>query len=549
MNRLFALLLLSTLSLHAQEPLTVLVHEEETAYSSYADSLVTVVLDVTDSRGDGLLELNEGNLTVESAQGSSNLVQEVISFEDSELGVAVILCLDVSGSMAGTPLTNMKAAVNRYLDMLRPQDRASVVVVHDEVQKMADFSNDIAHLRRTVDNLTAMGNSTILYDAVYQSIGYFSQAAGIPARRVLIVISDGKDEGSVYTESNCVERANQERTPIHSIGFALPRNTQYLRNMEKLSEQTGGRYFHAASSGSIQEALLGAVLDLMNSRYLLTFRVPDSLYRAASQSYRVRVATRAFSGEKAFTINPPPGVIPAPQQPDSQEVLGGASTGLPYWFLPAAGAFLVAVLAVVLLSRRSISKKEDEFRKRQQELDESLREAQLKAQEAEKKAEEAKAPPQKPKVPEPPEDEPFIQRNVEDAGQEPDSSLKAESESSVLSQNRHARTDRTMVGDMVLHVYGTASLEVVEGLQSGTSFPLEGDEFTIGRASDNRIVLHENTVSGHHAVIRNANGIFQITDLDSTNGTSVNGVPKKSAVLENGDVLKLGSARLRFEAR
>ena len=69
----------------------------------------------------------------------------------------------------------------------------------------------------------------------------------------------------------------------------------------------------------------------------------------------------------------------------------------------------------------------------------------------------------------------------------------------------------------------------------------------IGRALDNDICFDNDTVSGHHAEIYHLpDGTFQICDLNSTNGTWVNGKAVRAKILADKDVLELGEVRLHF---
>ncbi|NJM11122.1 MAG: FHA domain-containing protein [Synechococcaceae cyanobacterium SM1_2_3] len=69
----------------------------------------------------------------------------------------------------------------------------------------------------------------------------------------------------------------------------------------------------------------------------------------------------------------------------------------------------------------------------------------------------------------------------------------------------------------------------------------------LGRASNNDLCFDNDSVSGHHAEIYHLpDGTFQICDLDSTNGTWVNGQRIHGQILKNGDVVELGEVRLHF---
>ena len=76
-------------------------------------------------------------------------------------------------------------------------------------------------------------------------------------------------------------------------------------------------------------------------------------------------------------------------------------------------------------------------------------------------------------------------------------------------------------------------------------FPLQAGRITVGRNSSNDIVLNEPVVSGEHAAIQ-LQPVPSITDLNSTNGTRLNGKAVTKASLQHNDVIKIGSHELHF---
>jgi hypothetical protein len=78
------------------------------------------------------------------------------------------------------------------------------------------------------------------------------------------------------------------------------------------------------------------------------------------------------------------------------------------------------------------------------------------------------------------------------------------------------------------------------------SIPLESTLLSIGRGLDNDIILEDTRVSRHHAQLRYKTRRFWVTDMNSTNGTYINGERISEADLRHGDVLSLGGLELTF---
>ena len=83
---------------------------------------------------------------------------------------------------------------------------------------------------------------------------------------------------------------------------------------------------------------------------------------------------------------------------------------------------------------------------------------------------------------------------------------------------------------------------------SGKSFDLSGKEITVGRVADNKIQVEHASVSGHHAVFRLDGLDYTIQDLDSTNGTRINGERITQQKLRRNDILRLGNIELLYDS-
>jgi hypothetical protein len=85
-------------------------------------------------------------------------------------------------------------------------------------------------------------------------------------------------------------------------------------------------------------------------------------------------------------------------------------------------------------------------------------------------------------------------------------------------------------------------------LPTGQRIALSERVLTIGRLPECNVVLEDANASRHHAEVRPQGDGFVVVDLGSTNGTRVNGARMSQQLLEDGDVIQIGNARLVFEA-
>lgn len=90
------------------------------------------------------------------------------------------------------------------------------------------------------------------------------------------------------------------------------------------------------------------------------------------------------------------------------------------------------------------------------------------------------------------------------------------------------------------------TLHILEGLERGRTYSNLETPLTIGREDDNAVQLNDERISRFHAKIQEDNGHLILTDLESTNGTRVNGVPVEMRILQPGDLLSIGRCLLYF---
>jgi hypothetical protein len=107
---------------------------------------------------------------------------------------------------------------------------------------------------------------------------------------------------------------------------------------------------------------------------------------------------------------------------------------------------------------------------------------------------------------------------------------------------------RTMVFEVPTVDSPLARLRVIRPDGTQGEVELDGAMLTIGRAGDNRLVVHDGRVSRHHARLQARRGSLIFTDLGSTNGSRVNGTAVKEVVLGEGDRIEVGDTVLVVES-
>jgi FHA domain-containing protein len=126
-------------------------------------------------------------------------------------------------------------------------------------------------------------------------------------------------------------------------------------------------------------------------------------------------------------------------------------------------------------------------------------------------------------------------------------------EDDARSQDQPGRADagqetRTMVFTAPVVDAPLAVLREVRPDGTQREVTVDGRLLTIGRAGENGLVLHDSRVSRHHARLQARRGTLVFTDLGSTNGSRVNGVPVDEVVLGEGDLIEVGDTVLLVES-
>ena len=95
----------------------------------------------------------------------------------------------------------------------------------------------------------------------------------------------------------------------------------------------------------------------------------------------------------------------------------------------------------------------------------------------------------------------------------------------------------------------THRLVARDGPLKGSVFSLDHTEFSVGRNPSNRLSVSDPSLSRQHCVIVSRSGQYEIRDLESRNGSFVNGVPVRERTLADGDEIQIGKYKLSYLER
>jgi Ca-activated chloride channel homolog len=231
-------------------------------------NMVLVPVTITDPMNRLVTGLDKDNFQVYEANQPQQI--KTFSSEDAPLSLGVIF--DMSGSM-GNKIDKSKEAVIEFFKTANPQDEFFLVAFNDKPEIVADFTNSIEDIQGKLVYTMPKGRTALL-DAIYMGMNKMKQATH--SKKALLVISDGGDNRSRYTDSEIRSMVKEADVQIYSIGiFDNSPATQeerygpYLLN--EICEVTGGRLFRIDDPNELSDVATKIGIELRN-QYVLGYR-------------------------------------------------------------------------------------------------------------------------------------------------------------------------------------------------------------------------------------------------------------------------------------
>src|SRR5207253_6724901 len=189
---------------------------------------------VADSFGRVVTGLRQENFTIYD----DKVQQQIAHFTEADAPVSIGIIFDISNSMGGIIQGSM-VALRRFIETSHEEDDFFLIGFNNRAKLVQDFTTSPDQvLGRLV--LVKPGGMTALYDAVYLGVEKVQQ--GRHQKRALLIISDGEENNSRYSEGELRRLIKEAGVQIYAIKIGGP--WSYGKNvLEGIAEQTGGRAF------------------------------------------------------------------------------------------------------------------------------------------------------------------------------------------------------------------------------------------------------------------------------------------------------------------
>jgi Ca-activated chloride channel homolog len=216
--------------------------------------------------------------------------QEVRHFssEDAPLSMGVIF--DVSGSM-NNKMERAKEAVVEFFKTANPQDEFFIITFNDRPEVLADFTKSIEDVQGKLVYTLPKGRTALL-DAIYLGVNKMKDAEH--SKKALLIISDGGDNRSRYTDSEIKSMVKEADVQIYAIGVfdaspATPEEQRGPGMLSEITDVTGGRTFTINNPNELADVATKIGIELRN-QYVLGYRPKNVARDGKWRKIKVKLA-------------------------------------------------------------------------------------------------------------------------------------------------------------------------------------------------------------------------------------------------------------------
>jgi Ca-activated chloride channel homolog len=235
-------------------------------------NLVLVPVSVTDPLNRLVTGLEKQDFSIYE----NNAPQEIQSFSSEDAPVSIGIIFDLSGSMSDK-INRARNSIIEFLHTANPQDEFFVIGFNDRPELIEDFTSDVPNIEARLATVEP-GHRTALLDAIYFGLNKMKQ--GRNERKALLVVSDGGDNRSRYTENEVRSMVRESDAQIYSIGifdaYAPTREEQTgPLLLHDVSDETGGQMFQVDDLADMGDIASKISAELRN-QYVIGIKPGDA---------------------------------------------------------------------------------------------------------------------------------------------------------------------------------------------------------------------------------------------------------------------------------
>ena len=255
--------------------------------------LVLVPVTITDPMNRLVTGLEKDNFEV--YEGNEKQKIRHFSSEDAPISLGVIF--DMSGSMSNK-IEKSREAVVEFFRTANPQDEFFMIAFSERPEMVSDFTSSIEEIQGKMLMVNPKGRTALL-DAIYMGLSKMHRARH--QKRALLIISDGGDNHSRYTESEIKGLVKEADVQVYAIGIfdSNPRTDEERLGpsmLASVTDVTGGRTFTIDNPNELADVATKIGVELRN-QYVLGYRPKNPVHDGKWRKVKVK-------------LNPPKGLPP-----------------------------------------------------------------------------------------------------------------------------------------------------------------------------------------------------------------------------------------------
>jgi Ca-activated chloride channel family protein len=300
---LFAFVVFSTFA-SAQSPSptpTPRISDESETVIKVDTDLVNINVRVVDRLSRPIANLRQTDFSI----FEDNVLQQIDSFSQSEVPTNYSLVIDNSGSLR-SQIEKVIEASKILVNTNRPGDETSVIrfVGRDNIEILQDFTAVKDDLEWALEKMHTEGGSTALIDAIYlaaERVNSYEDTGNNrdDKRRALILISDGEDRSSYYTDKQLFKLLTEANVQIYAVGFVkeLDDKGNFIQKSEqsraksflqKLATETGGKAYFPDSVSELN-GIAQDISSEMRTQYSISYYPSNEQEDGTTRNIRVAI--------------------------------------------------------------------------------------------------------------------------------------------------------------------------------------------------------------------------------------------------------------------
>ena len=247
--------------------------------------LVLVPVTVTDPMNRLVTGLEKENFALYEGPKSEEIRH--FSSEDAPISLGVIF--DMSGSMSDKIAKARDAAVE-FFKTANPQDEFFMISFSDKPEVISDFTKNIDQIQGRLVYTVAKGRTALL-DAIYLGLDKMREAKN--PKKALLIISDGGDNHSRYTEGEIKNLVKEADVQIYAIGIfdykgSTPEEQNGPELLDEITQVTGGRTYVINNPNELEDTATKISMELRN-QYVLGYRPSNRAHDGKWHKIKVKL--------------------------------------------------------------------------------------------------------------------------------------------------------------------------------------------------------------------------------------------------------------------